>query len=179
VRPAALGVEIAEVWVGYGCGCAGSGSAAAVGCVRTPAAEHVAYSERRTNTAGDDESGGGSSVTELRINKFSATDSTWRRPDPFGTWSSSGGDAHPAVGNDDRSHEIRCLFRGQKCYDLRDFAWLGGAADRRPAAVLGEEARSVFVYLVEDVDDHVAGPDGVDADSVFDDFEGQALESAG
>lgn len=76
-------------------------------------------------------------------------------------------------GLDDRADDETRPVRGQEGHDLGDLVCLGSAADRRFAAVIGEEALSVLHFVSPDSRHHIARADGVDANAVFDGFERQ------
>src|SRR5690606_23498385 len=77
-------------------------------------------------------------------------------------------DRHAAVGHDHRAHHEAGALRGEKGHHLGDLLRLRGATDGGGLAVLGEESGAVVHNIVEDIGDHVADADGVDADAMLD-----------
>src|SRR5690606_17350514 len=78
------------------------------------------------------------------------------------------GHRHAAIGHDDRSDHKAGSIRGDKGHYLGDLFRLRGATDGCGFAVLGEEARAIVDYIVEDIGHHVADADGIDPDAMLD-----------
>src|SRR5690606_18313352 len=78
------------------------------------------------------------------------------------------GHRHAAVGHDHRADHKAGAIRGEEGHHLCDLFRLRGAAYGRCFAVLGQEARAIVDYIVEDVGHHIADADGIDANTMLD-----------